>query len=534
MTRRGRQTGASCRTTTRSRTARPVRKLIAAGRRAWDRAPCRAPDRPEASVPRLRPDDGGRSRSRRRRGSRRRGRRRSRAGRCGGGVRGDRGGGARRCGGRGLDRRGQGRRGRGRRGHGRRGHGRRRGSEGGRGRRRHGRRGHGLCGHGRRGGSQGGHGRRGHGLRGHRRQRHRRRGNRRDRQRREPVERTGRPGGNRRRNDQDHAADDPHEPTTARRPNRFRASAPLLRQSMRLEQDYYDVLGVAPGATDEEIKKAFRGLARRLHPDVAEAAPGVERFHDVVAAYRVLSHPKRRSLYDRLGLGGRRAARRRARRSPRRPRARVVRGRARRREAGRGRGDTRLRRLPRSGRAARGDPGAVRRVPRRGQMDTGLGDAGPASARGPSVRGLRGPRARRRARVRRLLGQRADARTRHDPHPVPRRRARRRPPRRSTGSRSASCSGRPPSARLPRSCCSSRLPRSRPRSACLPSCCCARSRPRSARGELRVHGLRPEAGAVLGGQLLELEPEDLLERGDGVRADLVDGDGRSEPRGRPS
>jgi molecular chaperone DnaJ len=68
---------------------------------------------------------------------------------------------------------------------------------------------------------------------------------------------------------------------------------------MPLEQDYYDVLGVQRDADDAEIKRAFRQLARRLHPDVAPAPD--ERFQEVVAAYEVLSRPERRRLYDRFG-----------------------------------------------------------------------------------------------------------------------------------------------------------------------------------------------------------------------------------------
>jgi len=70
------------------------------------------------------------------------------------------------------------------------------------------------------------------------------------------------------------------------------------------ERDYYELLGVARGADEGEIKKAFRGLARELHPDVSEAPDAEERFREVVEAYEVLSNAETRELYDRYGHAG--------------------------------------------------------------------------------------------------------------------------------------------------------------------------------------------------------------------------------------
>jgi molecular chaperone DnaJ len=70
------------------------------------------------------------------------------------------------------------------------------------------------------------------------------------------------------------------------------------------ERDYYELLGVARDASEGEIKKAFRGLARELHPDVSEAPDAEERFREVVEAYEVLSKSETRELYDRYGHAG--------------------------------------------------------------------------------------------------------------------------------------------------------------------------------------------------------------------------------------
>ena len=68
-------------------------------------------------------------------------------------------------------------------------------------------------------------------------------------------------------------------------------------------KDYYATLGVARNATAEDIKKAFRKLARKYHPDVSKEPDADARMKELNEANAVLSDPERRAAYDQLGQG---------------------------------------------------------------------------------------------------------------------------------------------------------------------------------------------------------------------------------------
>lgn len=70
------------------------------------------------------------------------------------------------------------------------------------------------------------------------------------------------------------------------------------------KRDYYDVLGVSRKASDAEIKKAYRNLAREYHPDVNKSSDAPEKFKEATEAYEVLSDSKKRQMYDQFGHAG--------------------------------------------------------------------------------------------------------------------------------------------------------------------------------------------------------------------------------------
>ena len=69
-------------------------------------------------------------------------------------------------------------------------------------------------------------------------------------------------------------------------------------------RDYYKILGIARGATDDEIKKAYRKMAVKWHPDKNKSPEAEEKFKDVAMAYEVLKDKKKRDLYGKSVIFG--------------------------------------------------------------------------------------------------------------------------------------------------------------------------------------------------------------------------------------
>ncbi len=73
---------------------------------------------------------------------------------------------------------------------------------------------------------------------------------------------------------------------------------------MRMGKDYYKILGLSRSATDDDVKKAYRKMALRFHPDKNKSAGAEEKFKEIAEAYEVLSDKKKREIYDQYGEEG--------------------------------------------------------------------------------------------------------------------------------------------------------------------------------------------------------------------------------------
>ena len=73
---------------------------------------------------------------------------------------------------------------------------------------------------------------------------------------------------------------------------------------VKMGKDYYSALGIQKSASEDEIKKAYRKQALRYHPDKNKAPEAEDKFKEIAEAYDVLSDPKKKDIYVRLGVEG--------------------------------------------------------------------------------------------------------------------------------------------------------------------------------------------------------------------------------------
>merc|ERR1712243_27076 len=90
----------------------------------------------------------------------------------------------------------------------------------------------------------------------------------------------------------------------SRNPTQYSHIVSQLLDVITMGKDYYSILGVAKGASDDEIKKAYRKLALKYHPDKNQSPGAEEKFKEIGEAYDVLSDAKKKQIYDQYGEAG--------------------------------------------------------------------------------------------------------------------------------------------------------------------------------------------------------------------------------------